>query len=84
MPDEYLKTGTFGVLDNGLAFVIVNDLLVYENGEFDYVDDVNDDLSLLSRKIIKLSIAKSFNQVRKGCFGEKIIYELESEVNDDN
>jgi hypothetical protein len=40
-----LRTGMFGVMDNGAKFVIVNEFFVYKDGGFDYVRSINDDLS---------------------------------------
>lgn len=45
MKKKDLKTGMFGVMDDGHKFVIVNEVFVYKNGGFDYVHSINDDLS---------------------------------------
>lgn len=40
-----LKTGMFGVTTNGCKFVVVNDYLVYEDGDYDKITIMRDDLS---------------------------------------
>jgi hypothetical protein len=49
-----LKTGMFGVMDNGFKFVVVNDHFVYSNGEWDRVSSLDDDLAMYSKKIMKV------------------------------
>lgn len=39
-----LKTGMFGVATQGCKFVIVNNLLVYEDGNYDVISNMTDDL----------------------------------------
>lgn len=64
-----LKSGMFGEMNNGDIFVIVNDLIVYQDGGYDEVPDFdNDDLSYerdedwsiakLTKKVV------SFNQYK--------------------
>lgn len=47
-----LKTGMFGVMDNGFKFVVVDDRLIYSNGEWDKVSSLNDKLEMYSKKIM--------------------------------
>jgi hypothetical protein len=43
-PHKLLKTGVFGVSNRYGAFVVVDDMMVYQNGGFDYIADYNDNL----------------------------------------
>ena len=61
-----LKTGMFGVMSNGKRFVIVNDLIVYQDGGFDCVKELDKDLRFLCYRIDKLFDVKSFDQARAG------------------
>jgi hypothetical protein len=47
-----LKTGMFGVMDNGFKFVVVDDRFIYSNGEWDKVSSLNDNLEMYSKKIM--------------------------------
>lgn len=38
-----LETGMFGVMSDGDQFVVVNDKLVYRNGDWDYVSEAEGD-----------------------------------------
>lgn len=59
-----LKTGMFGVMECGKKFVIVNDNIVYQEGGFDYVSALNDDLEFIHKKIDKLwDGVESFHQL---------------------
>ena len=39
-----IKTGMFGMMKNNGNFVVVDDRIVYENGGYDYIVIMNDDL----------------------------------------
>lgn len=41
-----LKTGMFGKMSNGKLFVIVNDLIVYQDGGFDYIKELDKNLGI--------------------------------------
>lgn len=71
-----LKNGVFGILSDGSKFVVVNDFMVYEDGMFDDIDNLNDDLSFEFDKIMKLKVGcKCFNSVNKpDIVGDTIIY----------
>lgn len=65
MKHPKLETGMFGEMNNGDIFVIVNDLIVYEDGDFDEVSMFDKDclISMYTDTCItKLTNkAKSFN-----------------------
>ena len=69
MTKKDVRTGMFGVMDNGFRFVIADDLIVYQNGEFDYFSDVTVDLQLRFKKISQLYDCQSFNQLDDGING---------------
>lgn len=59
-----LKTGMFGVMDNGFKFVVVGDNLIYSNGEWDRVASLDDDLEMFSKKVMKVyDTVVSFNNL---------------------
>lgn len=43
-PKDYLHNGMCGKCKNGVYFVVVNNLLIYGNGEFDEISELSDDL----------------------------------------
>lgn len=47
-----LKTGMFGVMDNGDKFVVVNDTLVYQNDGWDNVASLDENLSMFFSKVM--------------------------------
>lgn len=49
-----LKTGMFGVMCNGKRFVVVGDNLIYQDGHFDRVKTLSDDLEFVTKKIDKV------------------------------
>lgn len=60
-----LKTGMFGRTNLNCWFVVVNDLLVYEDGDFDNISDMRDDLSFGGGyAIVYLVYAYSFEHAR--------------------
>ena len=79
---KLLKTGVFGVMDKGDKFVVAGDILVYQDGEFDYVSDVNENLCLKYRKIEKLVECKSYGGLQRAIDGKincPIIYDRKKE-----
>ena len=71
MTKSDLKTGMFGVMDDGDWFVIVDDTIVYENGMFDTIDRISDDLCYETYKIerlYKLKYHGGFNSVKFGLY----------------
>ena len=54
-----LETGMIGVMSNGRCFIIVNDLIVYQDGGYDYVSYLN--------KYMKLSTGTYIEKVYKDC-----------------
>lgn len=59
-----IRTGMFGIMDNGMKFVIVDDLVVYKSGEFDDALNLTDDLKFHWKEIDKLFInCHSFNEL---------------------
>lgn len=70
-----LKDGMFGIFDNeNDVFVIVGEFFVYEKGNTDFVDSLDENLALPSgRKITKLYKACCFNEVKSG--KAKVIWE---------
>ena len=63
MRKKNLRTGMFGVITTGEKFVVVNDLLVYEGGGFDWISSMDDDLSFSCYSIDKLYQCDSFRQL---------------------
>lgn len=49
-----LKTGMFGVMNNGFKFVVVDDKLVYQNGEWDKLSRLDDNLCMMLKKVSKV------------------------------
>ena len=63
-----LQTGVFGEINNGEAFVVIGNKLVYQNGEFDYINLLNDELQFkMSGKFIYKLVegCNSFSQYKK-------------------
>lgn len=58
-----LKTGLFGLMSNGKMFVIVGNLIVYQNSGYDKIDEMNENLSFSFYRIIYLTTAKSFDHL---------------------
>lgn len=78
MTKKDLKTGMFGVDNDGNYFIVVNNLIVYQNGGFDLLDYVEDDLTLsFRRRIMKLFNCGSFKQAKNDL---DIIYDREKEI----
>ena len=75
-----LKTGMFGVMSNGKMFVIVNDLIVYQNGGFDFTETLKDDLSLGHYCINELVYARSFNQAQRKSENTILLYDRFAEM----
>lgn len=74
-----LKTGMFGVTDTDEFFVVVNDIIVYEDGDYDKISDLNENLEFQFGKIKKLFIdCNSFNQAKEG-YGVEIYTMPESD-----
>ena len=76
---KLMVDGVFGkVVDDGY-FVVVNNLAVYEDGGFDYLED------LINETIFKVEFlvsgCQSFNQIKNIPSSCKIIYTINSEVN---
>lgn len=76
---EDIKTGMFGVMDNGNKFVIVNDRIVYQHGPFDELYSLNDNFEMCYNKIDKLYTGiKSFTMLestlKTGEYG-KVVWE---------
>lgn len=70
-----IKTGMFGVMTDGNNFVIVNDLIVYERGGFDRVNDMDDNLDFHYFRVNKLySNCKSFEMLDDILEGELELY----------
>lgn len=61
-----LRTGMFGVMNNGIRFVIVDDLIVYQAGGCNQVSFLKNDLSFgRGTYISKLTtVARSFNMLK--------------------
>lgn len=76
MKKEDLKTGMFGKMSNGKWFVIVNNLIVYEKGSFDFVGKLNDNLSFANYEIEIVVNAFGFDNARCGIKDKnKILYD---------
>lgn len=56
--------GVFGRMSNGKWFVIVNGLIVYENGGCDTLSFMDDNLSLEFYRIDFLAFVQSFDQAK--------------------
>lgn len=74
---ELLKTGVFGVMDNGDKFVVINGYIVYLDGGFDVVKSCDEDLNYSNYKIEKLVECHSFRQLQGAIDGGNynIIYD---------
>ena len=64
MKKEDLRTGMFGVMSNGKWFVIVNDLIVYQEGSFDYIKNMTEDFYFPFYEIDILVNALSFDNAK--------------------
>lgn len=49
-----LKSGMFGVMSDGAVFVLVNELIVYQDGEYDFIKTLTPDWEFSERRIEKL------------------------------
>lgn len=79
-----LKTGMFGVTDKGEKFVIVNDLMIYDDGGYDIVSHVRDDMTIGLRHITKVYDGiKSFKMLEgnigRGSNHGTLVYKYEVE-----
>ena len=65
---DLLQTGVFGETSDGEVFVVVEDKLVYQDGGFDTVALLNDELQFRSGKYICRLVkdCDSFSQYKKG------------------
>lgn len=73
-----LKNGVFGKMDNGDRFVVVDDVIVYQDGGWDMVSNIKSDLSYNFYKINYLIKGHYFNYidaVLKDPKGTDIIYD---------
>jgi hypothetical protein len=81
---ELLKTGVFGVTDEGEKFVVAGDTLVYQDGSFDELFSLDKDLCFISgRKIEKLVKCKGYGALQgtiDGSTSRPIIYDREKET----
>lgn len=66
MTKKELATGMFGVDNEGGVFVVVGDKLMYENGMYDNVADMNDRLEFVNHHIVELHEATCFKMVNEG------------------
>lgn len=51
---EMCKTGVFGIMSDGDKFVVVNDIIVYSNGNFDQLGNMSEDGNYSFYKVEKL------------------------------
>lgn len=79
MKKEDLKTGMFGKMSDGKWFVIVNDLIVYENGSFDKLRQLNENLSYGIYDIDILVNAVSFDNAKSEAEYKNILYDRYAE-----
>lgn len=75
-----LRTGMFGVMSNGKRFVIVNDLIVYQDGGFDFTETLKDDLSFDYYCINELVYAQSFKQAQRKSENTILLYDRLAEM----
>ena len=75
------KTGMFGITTNNEWFVVVNDIIVYENGDYDNISSLHENLQFpTGKKIKKVFInCNSFNQAKKGNGVQ--IYPIPNQIN---
>lgn len=79
---KLLKTGVFGVMDNGDKFVVVNDYIVYMDGGFDIVSHCDGDMKYRNYAVEKLVNCNSFKQLDsaiKQMGDNRIIYDRKKE-----
>lgn len=64
---DLLQTGVFGETSNGEVFVVIGNKLVYQNGEFDPINLLNDKLQFKSGRFIYKLVegCNSFSQYKK-------------------
>lgn len=80
MTKKDLTTGMFGVMSNGQSFVIVNDLIVYQEGGFDFTENLKDDLSFNHYCINELVYAQSFRQAQMKSENTILLYDRLAEM----
>lgn len=74
MTKKELKTGMFGIMDDGEVFVIAGDKLIYECGQYNNLADMSDDLTFGDEAwVVGLFEAHCFTQVKDG--RAKVIWE---------
>lgn len=78
MTKKELVTGMFGVDNEGGVFVVVGDKLMYENGMYDNVADMNDSLEFVNHHIVELHEATCFNMVSRG--SSRVIWKRPEEL----
>ena len=71
MTKKDLKTGMFGLMSNGNMFVIVGDLIVYQNGGYDEIECMKENLSFSFYRVTYLTTARSFAQLEMKIKEEK-------------
>ncbi len=76
MPE--LTTGMFGKNDEGELFVIVNDLIVYQKGTWDWVSDIAEGITTVDA----LYESDCFTRVKEG--KAKVIWERDTTEDDDD
>lgn len=76
-----LKTGMFGVKTDGALFVVVGGRLVYQDGGYDEICEMNDAMEFKSyfpgryNRIEKLCSACCFNQAKRIFADEPLLYD---------
>ena len=62
---KLLKNGVFGIMTDGKEFVVVNDRLIYKNGGYDRIEDIDDTLQfgMNTYGVDKLFNALSFDNL---------------------
>lgn len=85
-PRDYLMNGVYGVRENGMLFIVVGNLLINENGGFDYVNEESLNLEekfLQSWNVVKIfSVSGGFDIAREvlngnGNFHYEVLWERE-------
>ena len=77
MTKKDLENGMFGVTSEGCFFVVVDGILVYQDGQYDELWMLHDDLSFGEAKIMKLFDCNCFNAAKNN---EGCIYDREKDT----
>lgn len=61
-----LRSGMFGVMDDGEVFVVAADKLIFECGQYDDIADMNEDMEFPNHYVEEVHEATCFKMVKEG------------------